>query len=214
MNKTAFVLATFLFFSLSISAVMASPEAVFQWERNGVEPGKATYINLYQNFKEPYNFTIISDLVKECWVIKDYSDENRIVCRSENGLCKSLEPINYQYIKCETKEISEKDEGKRAILFYEYDKEGRRHGIYQTDVLRVNLWWKTVKAAGPFMIALIAIIIVVAFVVAIIYFGGSSLAAWFRELGRPETETLEELKSIKSQIGKKGEVSSNCIVIY
>ena len=64
------------------------------------------------------------------------------------------------------------------------------------------------------MIALIAIIIVVALVVAIIYFGGSSLAAWFREIGRRETETLEELKSIKSQIGKKGEVFSNCIVIY
>ncbi len=193
----------------------ASPEAVFDWDQATVEEGKTAYINFYQNFKQDYNFTIISDLVEECWVVKDYYDENRIVCRSENGLCKSIQPVDYQYIRCKTWNIYGLDNGNKATLFYEYEDDyGRKQGIYQTQELAVPGWADKVTAAGPFMIALIAALVVVVIVLAIVYFAGSGIASRLGKLGEGETDSYQELKNVKDQIGGKAEVFSNCIVIY
>ncbi len=213
-KKIMLILGFFLLLLAFLPFVKAGPEAIFQWEENRVERGEATYIEFYQNFKQPYNFTIISDLVEECWVINDYYDENKVVCRSDAGLCKSLELLDYQYIRCKTWDICEQDSGKKAILFYEYENDwGRQQGIYQTQELNVPKWTGKIVATGPFMIAVIASIAVILIILAIIYFAGSSLASWFREWGR-DTNSYEELQNVKKQIGKKGEIFSNCIVIY
>lgn len=193
----------------------ASPEAVFEWEEEAVEEGKTAYINFYQNFKQDYNFTIISEIIEECWVVKDYYDENRIVCRSENGLCKSIQPVDYQYIRCKTWNVYSLDNGEKATLFYEYEDEyGRKQGIYQTHELVVPGWADKITATGPMMIALIAALVVVVIVLAVIFFAGSSLVSWLGRLGEGDTGSYRELKAVKDQIGSKAEVFSNCIVIY
>lgn len=192
----------------------ASPEAVFDWEDKKVDDGSKAYINFYQNFKQEYNFTIISDLVEECWVVKDYYDENRIVCRSENGLCRSIQPVNYQYVRCKTWNVYGLDNGKKATLFYEYEDDyGRKQGIYQTQELAIPGWTDKVTAAGPFMIALIAALVVVIIALVIIYFAGSAIVSRMRDTGE-KTDSYRELKNVKDQIGSKAEVFNNCIVIY
>lgn len=209
------IIGALLLLCAFLPLVRASPEAVFEWDEETVEEGKTAYINFYQNFKYDYNFTIISDLVEECWVVKDYYDENRVVCRSENGLCRSIQPLDYQYIRCKTWNIYGLDGGQKATLFYEYEDEwGRKQGIYQTQELFVPGWAEKVTGAGPLMIALIASLIVLVIVLAIIYFAGSTLASWLGKLGESETESYQELKNVKNQIGSRAEVFSNCIVIY
>ncbi len=214
MNKKllALTFGAFLFLSF-VASVKAGPEVVFQWENAEVEEEETAYINLYQNFKEPYNFTIISDLVKECWVVKDYYDENKVVCRSEDGLCRSIETLDYQYVRCSTWDIYTEDSGEKAIFFYEYENDmGRQHGIYQTQALIVPTWTGKIVAAGPFMAGIIATLAVLAIILVIIYFAGSYVVSWAREM-KSETQTYEELQTVKDQIGKKGQVFSNCIVV-
>ncbi len=198
---------------LSVS-VLASPEVVFQWEKNGLEPESEGYIVFYQNFKQPYNFTVISDLVEKCWVIKDYKDEDRVVCRSENGLCSSLEPLTYQFIKCKTRVLKEEDDGERVVLFYEYGNHTRHQGVYQTEPLRIITLSKKIVAFGPVMIALVALIVFIVIILGIIYFAGNSIVSWINSMKYSKPDSFEELKEIKEQIGKKGEVFTNCIVIY
>jgi|GEM_PF-1808592 len=214
-NRIIVILGVVLLLLALIPFVEASPEVIFQWEDNSVEEGKIAYIEFYQNFRQPYNFTIISDLVEECWVIKDYYSENRIICRSESGLCQSIQPLDYQYVKCKTWEINDVDNGKKAILFYEYAENGeRQQGVYQTQALTVPGWTEKIVAFGPLMIALIASIVVILIILVIIYFLGNSLVSWFREWNQNETDSYEELKEVKNQITKKSDVFSNCVVIY
>ncbi|UCG95076.1 MAG: hypothetical protein JSV92_03460 [archaeon] len=214
-RRTAGIIGALLLVFTFIPFVSASPEVVFQWEDSVVEEGEIAYINLYQNFEHDYNFTIISELVDECWVIKDYYDENKVVCRSENGLCKSIQPLDYKYIRCKTWNVYPVNGGERAILFYEYgDEQGRQQGIYQTRELFIPTWGEKFVASGPFMLAIIAALVVIAIVLGIIYLAGSSIASWAREWGNPETGSYEELKAVKNQIGSKGEFFSNCVVIY
>lgn len=194
--------------------VNASPEAIFQWD-NSPEEGEKAYINFYQNFEHEYNFTIISDMVDECWVVNDYYDENKVVCRADNGLCKSIEPLNYKYIRCKTWEVYPVNSGEKAVLFYEYtDGMERQQGVYQTRELRVPAWEEKLVAFGPLMVALIAILVVIGIILVLIYFVGGSMVSWIREWSRPETSSYEELRGIKDQIGDKGEIFNNCIVIY
>lgn len=215
MDKRLLFVGALLLLCALFPLAKASPEAVFRWESSTVKEGETGYIEFYQNFKQPYNFTVISDLVEECWVINDYYDENKVVCRSEMGLCKSMELIEYQYVKCKTWNIYREDAGKKAVLFYEYENDwGRQNGVYQTQALKVPIWTGKIIAAGPFMTGLIASMIVIVIILVIIYFAGSYLVSWFRDVGSERESYQEELQTVKEQIGKKGQVFPNCTVIY
>jgi len=213
-KRILIIFGALLVLSAFFPFVKADAEAIFQWESDNIKDGEVAYLDFYQNFEKPYNFTIVSDLVDECWITKDYHDENRIVCRSELGLCKSLEPIEHKYIKCKTWNIYREDNGKKAILLYEYEDEwGRQNGIYQTQGIRIPTLTGKIISTGPFMIALIASLVVLIIILILVYFIGGYLISWLRDL-RTETSSYEELKTVKEQIGKKGQIFPNCIVIY
>ncbi len=207
---TFFILS---FLIISISEVNAAQEVVFRWEKNNFREGESVNIELYQNFDEKYNFTIVSDVVKECWVINDYYSENKIVCRSDKGLCKSIEPINYRYIKCKTWDLYEQNDGERPVLLYEYENEwGRENGVYQAQPIRIEKWTGKITSAGPFMTALIASLVVILIIIGIIYLIGDRIKSFLKR-GRKETYN-RDLREVKEQIGKKGEVFNNFVVIY
>ena len=212
-NKLALTMA--VFFIILVPMVSASPEAIFQWEDRNIEEGETAYIEFYQNFEMPYNFTIISDIIDECWVVKDYYDENKVVCRNDNGLCKSIQQIDKKYVRCSVDEVKKSYEGEKAILFYEYEDEwGRQNGVYQTKELEIKDWSAGITNTGPFMIAIIASLVVIVIILDIIYFAGSNIATWIKDMGNSNVDTYQELKDVKSRIGKKGEVFTNCTVIY
>ena len=212
-NKLALTMA--VFFIILVPMVSASPEAIFQWEDRNIEEGETAYIEFYQNFEMPYNFTIISDIIDECWVVKDYYDENKVVCRNDNGLCKSIQQIDKKYVRCSVDEVKKSYEGEKAILFYEYEDEwGRQNGVYQTKELEIKDWSAGITNTGPFMIAIIASLVVIVIILGIIYFAGSNIATWIKDMGNSNVDTYQELKDVKSRIGKKGEVFTNCTVIY